>query len=499
MASRPRRYRGIVIGVALLAITLASLAASGATSPKLVLPQAMSAAQAGPKTPDLALTMLRSGRDSRALAVPDRPISISIGVNNLRGGIAARGVRLTVKLPAGVALENAMPAASAAGASSYAWDLGTIKAGAFPRLIQLNLKINGDVQPHSRVTIGAGVATTDQEDNLQNNSDALTLAVEPAAAAIALNSDLDAVALTADAPTRFTVDVSSVGTVTAGSVTLSMTPPAGVSFVSSEPAASVANNSVEWRLGDMEPGGMRTVGIGVAIDKRLAQQAADGVTPATIRFEFGASTTTTAATAGDHRLVVDKRVERAGHDLKLWLTVAGAGEPGELVVGSDVDYVVDYGNFGNRSATAAKVTVTLPSGLVPVSPEPAKSDGNAKDNAATRTLSWDVGDVRVGESRTIRTRVHVASIPPEGALATASISASGRDIDPENNRAVSLRRAARIENKAPVAPAVAQAGTVKSESSSKWIGWAIPVVGLVVIGGLWLMIRNRKKPTPPGS
>src|SRR5207245_4464513 len=62
--------------------------------------------------PDLGVTMLRSGSDSRPLIVRGGTVTLSVGVNNLRGGADAHGAVLRVNVPEGLKLEHARPAAN---------------------------------------------------------------------------------------------------------------------------------------------------------------------------------------------------------------------------------------------------------------------------------------------------------------------------------------------------------------------------------------------------
>jgi hypothetical protein len=67
-------------------------------------------------------------------------------------------------------------------------------------------------------------------------------------------------------------------------------------------------------------------------------------------------------------------------------------------------------------------------GLTPSWP-PAKS----LPRVSPGILVWDLGDLPVGEWDTIRVRLHVATIPPEGSLVLAAIGSDTADIRPTDN------------------------------------------------------------------
>ena len=459
-------------------------------------------AASGSQGPDLGVNIIRSGADRRPLVALGQAFTVSVGVNNLRGFADAHQSILTVRLPAALALQSASPLPDRSeGSSVLIWNLGTLEAGAFPRLFELNLNVAADTSPSSQFSISADVATSDREDNLKNNTGRLTILVARAVAELSVQSDLDAVALTPGNAARFMVEVTSLGTVAAAESGLNITLPAGISLAAAEPSPKTASGSkLTWSLGDIEPASTRTIIVTVNVDKRLTPTLGDPASSAVapLQFELVVSGPATGPNAAQDRLVVDKRIELAGHDLKLWLAVEGSDEPGELTVGRDVDYVINYGNFGNQLAQAATVKLTLPPGLSLLKSEPATSDAGAKDTATGRPLSWNIGDLPVGESRIIRAHVHVASVSAEGARVTAVISAEGQDTNPDNNKAESLRRAARTESKMTASQAVDSPAS-RRESSFRWVWWvaAIGTIILVVIAGAMIRSsRNKDKSSP---
>src|SRR5690242_6701630 len=93
--------------------------------------------------PDLSVAMLRPGRDARGLIVPGGTVTVSVGVNNLRGDADAHSCVLSVILPDGLKLREARPAPNKTepvkGAVNLSWNIGTLVPGAFPHIFELDL------------------------------------------------------------------------------------------------------------------------------------------------------------------------------------------------------------------------------------------------------------------------------------------------------------------------------------------------------------------------
>jgi len=399
---------------------------SGGSDPFAAFAQAAKGQQS--QSPDLGVSILRSGSDDRPLIVPGQTITLSVGVNNLRGSEAAHSSTLTVTLPAGVTLHNAnQPPDRVDAGSSLVWNLGTLDAGAFPRLFELDLALPANASAGSPLSVSAHVATSDPEANLKNNDDTFTMLVQSAAVDLNVESNLDAVPLTVTAPVTFMATVNNLGTVAAPASALTITLPAGVSFQSADPAPSATTGTaVSWQLGNIEAGGSRSVSVSVAVGGLPTVELDSTARPAgPLRFLLEASTSASDANRADNRLEVDKRVERAGPDLKIWLNVEGAGEAGPPPTGSDLTYVIAYGNFGNQVAPRVSVTLSLGTGFSLSRAQPAPTGTQASDRFAGGVLSWDVGDLQVGQSSAIRCVVRAAAATEEESLVMAAIAGPG--------------------------------------------------------------------------
>ena len=225
----------------------------------------------------------------------------------------------------------------------------------------------------------------------------------------------------------------------------------------------------------------RTVTITIALDTIIAATAADPTPENLLKFKLDASTGTTQANPANNHLEIDKHVERAGSDLKVWLNVQGADNPGELPVGKVVTYTITYGNFGNASAQHASVSLSPWDGLNLVRAEPPAARSAKSGKFEGEVLSWDVGDLRVGQSNVIKVQIHVTSVPEDGSLVMATIAAPGPSANSGENVAYSWQHAPRA---AGHNGAIAQSGHLL-----RWV-----VAMLAVLAVLWVVLRARRRP-----
>jgi len=417
----------------------------------------------------------RTDQDTRPFAAPGQSITLGVGVGNLNGDRDAHSVVLTVRLPLGLSLRSASPAPSKLEGPSLVWNLGTLAAHAFPQTFDLNLVIARDAP--GELSVSASVASNDPEENSANHMEVLPIVVRSGAAELLVESTLEEVALTVGAPVEFRIAVTNQGNTTALSSVLSLVLPPKVSFKSGDPAPTVTNGDLlTWQLDDIGPAAVRTIAVTIALDASLIAAASDHTLENRLKFTFDASTTTTQSTPANSHREIRKQVERAGSDLKVWLNVEGADNPGQLPVGKDVTYVIVYGNFGNAPAQKTLVSLSLWEGLHPLRAEPATTRLEKSDRFGGGVLSWDAGDIRVGQSSVVRCQVHVTSVPEDGSLVMAAISAPGGDTDTGNNVAYSYRRAS------------------ITRARSHYSGWwaAIFVAGVATS---WVVLRARRRRT----
>jgi uncharacterized repeat protein (TIGR01451 family) len=443
-----------------------------------VVPAAM-AAEPQTRGPDLGVSIIRAGDDFRPLVAPGQQINLEVGISNLNGDSDAHSVVLTVKLPSGLMLQSASPTPNKVEGPSLVWNLGTVAAHAFPQTFDLNLVVANDAP--SELTVSVGATSSEREQYTENNNVSLPIIVKPAAADLIVQSTLGTVALTYGKPVMFSASVINQGNITASAILLSVVLPPKMSFKSGDPPpTATSGDTLKWQLGDIAPGASRTVAVTVTLDTSLAATAADQEN--LLKFQFDASTASTQVNPANNHLEIQKHVVRAGSDLKVWLSVQGAETPGELPVGKDVTYTITYGNFGNAPAQQASVSLSLSQGLNLSRAAPPPTGTSKNDRFVGGVLSWNIGDLAVGQSNIIKSQIHVASVPEDGSLVMATISAPGPSVNSGDNVAYSLRQAPRTAGQHGAA---AQSGHL-----FRWL--SLLAVLLIVI--LWAAFRARRRP-----
>ena len=432
------------------------------------------------------VSMLRSGDDPRPLMAAGQTVTISVGVSNLRGDSDAHSTVLTIVPPTGLKLQQARPAPdrteAATGGPSLVWNLGTVKAGAFPRIFELDLTAATDVAAGTELPVSATLATSDADASQKHNRAVLSFQVQSPAADLAVQSDLNAVPLTIGQPIEFAAELSNWGNIVASASTLTLVLPAKVTYKSSDPVATeTSGNTVRWQIGDILPAATRRVAVTISLDAGLAASASEPTPENLLKFKFDASTTVSQANPAHNHLEINKHIERAGSDLKVWLSVQGAENPGELPVGKDVTYTITYGNFGNAPAQQASVSLSLSEGLNLVRAAPPPAGTSKNDRFAGGVLSWNLGDLNVGQSNIIKSQIHIASVPEDGSLVMATIVAPGPSANSGENVAYSWRHAPRAAGRPG---AMAQSG-----HPLRWVA-----AMLILLAVLWAVIRARRRP-----
>jgi uncharacterized repeat protein (TIGR01451 family) len=399
--------------------------------------------------PNLSVTIMRPGVDWRPLIAPGQTATISIGVSNLRGDADAHRTTLTVLLPAGLTFKQSSPApgkiTSDKAGTSLAWELGTVPAGAFPQLFNLDLQAANDLKAGKGLGVAAVVSTSDHSVSEVNSRNAIVFRVANAAANLIVQSNLDAVPFTADKPVEFNAESINLGTVSASACMLRMMLPPKAAFQWSEPSPSdQSGNVVTWSLGDLAPGHSNSIKVRIVLDPIL-RAAAFGFAPklGSLKIVFDASTTTNQLNPAYGHAEITRFVEAAGSNVTVSLNVVGAEHPGELPVGKDVTYEIVYGNSGNSSASKVSLSLILPDGLALVDALPPATSSSKSDKSGASISSWELGDLAVGQSGIVKSKVHVTSVGADGSLVKAKISAAGADVPSRQKTAYSLRYAAK--------------------------------------------------------
>lgn len=443
--------------------------------------------------PDLGVTIFRVGKDSRSLLVTGQTATLSIAVNNLHGDSDAHNATLAISVPTELKADQARPAPDRTQTdktgAKLIWNIGTMRAAAAAVIFELDVVTNRKIPLNTELQVTATVSTSDADASPDNDRADFVFIVAPSGTDLQVGSDLEAVPLTISHPIKFTTTVFNWGTTSSSPASLSVNLPSQVSFLESDPVPTASKqSSLSWQLGQIEPAGRRTVTITVKPDIALGTPLGPRGPTNSLKFVFDATSATSDLNPADNHLEVQKWPEREGFDAAVWISVEGADTPGELPIGKDVTYTLTYGNFGNQPAPKSSVSLRLPDGLSLVSANPAPARTTKTEQFLGGVAAWDTGDLRVGESKLIQCKVHVASVPEDGSVVMAKVSADGVDIDTRNNVAYSWRRAPQGMASHVSTGAVATP-SANARHALRWI-WVALLVALAA--ATWFVIRARR-------
>ena len=352
-----------------------------------------SSAQVDVSDTDLAVTKIVDN----ATPAFGSDVTFTIAVAN-NGPNAAQAVSVADALPPGLTFVSANPAAQYDQATGV-WTIGALANGA-----TATLDIVATVIQHTPVTNTASVSSSTYDPNGANNSDGATADVP--------NADL-AVTKTVDNPgsnvgddVTFTVTVTNNGPDTAQAVSVGDSLPAGLTFVSANPAGAYDSGTGVWTVGDLTNTQTATLEI-------VATVAAPGslVNTAT-------ATSSTFDPSGANS--ASASVNALPADLSIVKSVSNAAP----ALDDNVTFTVTVTNNGPQNATGVSVADSLPAGLTFVSANPA-----APYDAGTGI--WTIGTVANGETSTLE----VTATVNDPALLTniATVSATTYDPNPANN------------------------------------------------------------------
>ncbi len=386
--------------------------------------------------PDLGVTVAGAGSDMRPVTAPGQPFSFRIGLDNMNGAADAHHVKLTATLPAGLKFQTSDPPPTRVESGNHpVWEIDTLPAKALPRLFQVTAQTETNLAEGSQLEISAEADSSEGNADTADNHASYTIYVQSVGPALDfLGSTLDSVPLTIDDPVTFEVNLTNAGNLPAIDTRLEATLPKEVTFDKADPSpASSSGQVVTFKLGDLARNQSRAVTMTVEFDPHQRSDVILSDRPLT--FAFRVSRIASGAEVTDSHFEITKHIESVGQDVAVWLTAEGSAEPGEASPNTDVTCVIKYANLGNQAAHEATVTLNLGSGVALAHSDPQPS-GAGTDNAFPGGVAhWDIGDLGVGISGTIRSVIHVTSVPDDGALVNATITADGADIDSSNNTA----------------------------------------------------------------
>ena len=278
---------------------------------------------------------------------------------------ASTGIQLVDTVPTGMSFVSAAVGSQAVtpttSGNQITIALGTLNPDQETSVaIVLQANQTGDWTNQVTVTSAEGATATDE---------AATTVVQPT---LAITKTGPATALL-NAEFEYTITVTNNGDGDATGTTVVDTLPAGLEYVSSDPAGTVSGSTVTWNVGDLDPAGSSTITLTVK-----------GTTG-------GAKENVATASSGGNTLQPEARATTT--ILVPGITVEKTGRPA-LFVGNQVTYTLTASNAGDAPLTGVTVTDTIPTGMSYVSSSPAGTESGS-------TVTWDVGDLAVGASTSV--------------------------------------------------------------------------------------------------
>ncbi len=282
-----------------------------------------------------------------------------ISVANIgQGGLT--GVVLTDTVPTGMSYVSSDPSGSQAD-NFVTWNIGTLAVND-SRTFSLTLRAD---EAGSWTDTAEAISAEGAADSAQ----VATLVVAPS---LAVSKTGPSTALI-DTPFDYTITVTNPGAGQATNVTLTDTLSSGLTFVSADPAATVADNVVAWNLGTLEAGGSVSITLMVSADGD-----GDQVSPVDVTSAEGSMASDTATT---RILVPSVSVTKTG--------------PSRIFLGSTREYTLTVTNTGTATLNDVVITDEIPNGL-------SHSSSTPPGVVANGTVTWEIGALSPEAAVTVR-------------------------------------------------------------------------------------------------
>ena len=296
-----------------------------------------------------------------ATAAIGSQVTYEIGVLSTGTG-ANTQVRLVDTVPTGMSFVSSDPASTREG-SQVTFALGTLNPDERSTVeIVLRADQTGDWTNQATVTSAEGAT---------DSAEATTTVVQPV---LALTKSGPATALL-NANFDYTITVTNNGDGAATGATVVDTLPAGLTYVSSDPAGAASGSTVTWNVGDLAPDASETITLTVRGTAGGAKVNVATASSGGNSFQPEARATTTI-------LVPDITVEKTGRPA--------------MFVGNQVTYTLTAGNSGDAALTGVTITDTIPTGMSYVTSSPA---GTLSNDGAQ--VTWSVGSLAVNAETSV--------------------------------------------------------------------------------------------------
>lgn len=335
---------------------------------------------------DTALTTVIPGSLQLAKSGPAQTISgddltYEITVTNDGEG-ALTNIVLTDILPVGLTYVSSNPEAAVGADGAISWLIESLDAGA-TATVSLVATTGGPGEIVNTTTVGSdeGASATAQATTLVTKSD-LAITKTPDNASPLLGEQ-----------TVFTIGITNNGNAVASNVSVVDPLPAEIGSVVADPEATLGDDgSLQWTIASIDPGDTATITV---------------TGTATVG---GSITNTVSATERDLTVTAEATIDV----LEPAVTLAKVGGSA-LYVDGERTYAITATNSGTANLTGVTITDNIPAEMSYVS-----SDNGGQE--ADGVVTWNIGDLSVGESIEVQTTLRGDSVGE--VINTASVTSN---------------------------------------------------------------------------
>ncbi|MCG6987532.1 MAG: DUF11 domain-containing protein, partial [Gemmatimonadetes bacterium] len=358
------------------------------------------------QTADLSLA-----KTAPATAIAGAQITDTIRVRHVGGTSDASGVVVTDPLPSSLTFVSATGGGTASG-GTVTWNVGTVAVGD-----SAILTVTATVGPGVTGTVSntATVSSTSTDPVTSNNTATATTAVSQSADVAVTKTASDTAV--AGAQINYTITVSHAGgTSDASGVVVTDALPSSLTFVSATGpyAYNATTRTVTWSVG--------TLAVGVSDSLGLSATVGAGVSGSVSNTATVSSTSTDPNTANNSSTLTTTVVQGAD------VAVTKTG-PATATAGGPINYTITVSHVGGTSdASGVTVVDTLPSSLAYVS-----STGGTSSGAVGQVVTWNVGTLAVGASKSLGLAATVGSGVSGTVSNRATVSSTSTDPNAAND------------------------------------------------------------------
>jgi uncharacterized repeat protein (TIGR01451 family) len=353
---------------------------------------------------------------------PGGIVQFNITITNI-GGLDMTSVSVNDTLPAGLTFLSASPANTSGSGQDLSWTLG-----ALPSFTSTSILLNA--------TVGNVTNDTNRTVNLTNfvnvsgtptNGSDVTSNTQTTVTIFHHNVSVSKVSTSQNVSpggiVQFNITVNNTGNVTINA-TVNDTLPAGLTFLSASPPASLSGQSVVWNVTSLAPGAVQVLLLNATADPGIVSAG----TPVINLTNFvNASAKPPNGNNASSNSSADATVYYANVSANKLDQTALSPSPGGIV-----QFNITITNTGNVTLNTVRVVDTIPAGLTFASSSPLLSSllgsnvtwnnvGPLAPGASTVIyLNATVNPISPGLVFNVTNNVTVTGVPPSGANVTAS-------------------------------------------------------------------------------